>query len=68
MSEATKTAITGVRTVGVPVTDQDRALEFYVEKLGFEEAVRRSARAVRQTVDRGGARGRGNLNRARSRA
>jgi catechol 2,3-dioxygenase-like lactoylglutathione lyase family enzyme len=37
MSEATKTAITGVRTVGVPVTDQDRALEFYVEKLGFEK-------------------------------
>jgi lactoylglutathione lyase len=25
-----------VRTVGVPVTDQDRALTFYVEKLGFE--------------------------------
>jgi len=24
-----------VRTVGIPVTDQDRALEFYVEKLGF---------------------------------
>jgi catechol 2,3-dioxygenase-like lactoylglutathione lyase family enzyme len=28
--------ITGVRTVAVPVADQDRALEFYVEKLGFE--------------------------------
>jgi lactoylglutathione lyase len=27
--------ILDVRTVGVPVTDQDRALEFYVEKLGF---------------------------------
>jgi catechol 2,3-dioxygenase-like lactoylglutathione lyase family enzyme len=30
------TRITGVGTVGVPVTDQDRALEFYVGKLGFE--------------------------------
>jgi catechol 2,3-dioxygenase-like lactoylglutathione lyase family enzyme len=30
------TRITGVGTVGVPVTDQDRALEFYVDKLGFE--------------------------------
>jgi catechol 2,3-dioxygenase-like lactoylglutathione lyase family enzyme len=28
--------ITGVRTVGVPVTDQDRALEFYARVLGFE--------------------------------
>jgi lactoylglutathione lyase len=27
--------IVDVRTVGIPVTDQDRALEFYVEKLGF---------------------------------
>jgi catechol 2,3-dioxygenase-like lactoylglutathione lyase family enzyme len=31
------THITGVGTVGVPVTDQDRALEFYVGKLGFEK-------------------------------
>jgi catechol 2,3-dioxygenase-like lactoylglutathione lyase family enzyme len=38
MSE-TKTGIhiTRVGTVGVPVTDQDRALEFYLEKLGFEK-------------------------------
>lgn len=28
--------ITGVHTVGVPVADQDRALAFYVDKLGFE--------------------------------
>jgi catechol 2,3-dioxygenase-like lactoylglutathione lyase family enzyme len=28
-------AITGVRTVGVPVTDQDRAVEFYVGVLGL---------------------------------
>ncbi len=33
----TRTHITQVGTVIVPVTDQDRALEFYVEKLGFEK-------------------------------
>jgi catechol 2,3-dioxygenase-like lactoylglutathione lyase family enzyme len=31
------TQITAVGTVGVPVTDQDRALEFYVGRLGFEK-------------------------------
>ncbi len=31
------TAITGVRTIGVPVTDQDRALEFYVGTLGLDK-------------------------------
>src|SRR5215218_909736 len=30
------TQITAVGSVGVPVTDQDRALEFYVGTLGFE--------------------------------
>ena len=30
------TCITGVGTVAIPVTDQDRALEFYVGQLGFE--------------------------------
>jgi catechol 2,3-dioxygenase-like lactoylglutathione lyase family enzyme len=30
------TRITGVRTVAVPVTDQDRALAFYVGTLGFD--------------------------------
>jgi catechol 2,3-dioxygenase-like lactoylglutathione lyase family enzyme len=34
---ADKTHITEVRTVAVPVTDQDRALDFYVGKLGFEK-------------------------------
>jgi lactoylglutathione lyase len=34
-----KTAITGIYTVGVPVTDQDRALEFYVDTLGLEKRV-----------------------------
>jgi catechol 2,3-dioxygenase-like lactoylglutathione lyase family enzyme len=36
MTDKRKIRITDVRTVGVPVTDQDRALEFYVGKLGFE--------------------------------
>ncbi len=31
------TGITGVRTVGILVADQNRALEFYVDKLGFEK-------------------------------
>jgi catechol 2,3-dioxygenase-like lactoylglutathione lyase family enzyme len=31
------THITAVGTVAVPVTDQDRALEFYVGRLGFEK-------------------------------
>jgi len=39
--------ITGVRTVGVPVTDQDRAIGFYVGTLGFEK---------RLDVDMGGGR------------
>jgi catechol 2,3-dioxygenase-like lactoylglutathione lyase family enzyme len=35
MTELRKIRITDVRTVGVPVTDQDRAVEFY-GGLGFE--------------------------------
>lgn len=31
------TMITGIRTVGVPVADQDQALEFYVGVLGFDK-------------------------------
>jgi catechol 2,3-dioxygenase-like lactoylglutathione lyase family enzyme len=31
------TRITQVATVMVPVTDQDRAIDFYVNKLGFEK-------------------------------
>jgi catechol 2,3-dioxygenase-like lactoylglutathione lyase family enzyme len=34
---ATGTRITQVGTVIVPVSDQDRAIDFYVEKLGFEK-------------------------------
>jgi predicted enzyme related to lactoylglutathione lyase len=37
MTDETRTRITGMTTVGVPVTDQDRALDFYVTKLGFEK-------------------------------
>lgn len=40
MSESTSTAATAigrVSTVMVPVADQDQAIEFYTEKLGFEE-------------------------------
>src|SRR5437899_7081661 len=33
----TRTHITQVGTVIVPVSDQDRALEFYLGKLGFEK-------------------------------
>jgi catechol 2,3-dioxygenase-like lactoylglutathione lyase family enzyme len=33
----TKTAISKISTVVIPVSDQDRAIEFYVEKLGFEK-------------------------------
>ena len=36
MEQATSNNITGVRTIGVPVRDQDLALRFYTEKLGFE--------------------------------
>jgi lactoylglutathione lyase len=36
MSDQTKTRISDIGAVGVPVTDQDRALEFYGSTLGFE--------------------------------
>ncbi len=35
MAHDTPTPVTGVHTIGIPVTDQDAALAFYVE-LGFE--------------------------------
>ncbi|MDQ1509249.1 MAG: hypothetical protein QOG50_1093 [Actinomycetota bacterium] len=35
--ETEKTHITDLPTVGVPVTDQARALDFYVRTLGFEK-------------------------------
>lgn len=36
---STKTAVRKIATVIVPVADQERAIEFYVEKLGFEPRV-----------------------------
>ncbi|NGN64601.1 glyoxalase [Streptomyces sp. A7024] len=36
MSEGRQIRITGIHTVGVPVTDQDRALAFYTDTLGLE--------------------------------
>ena len=33
----TTSGITDIRTVGVPVVDQARALAFYIDKLGFEK-------------------------------
>lgn len=37
MNGQTTPTITGVITIGVPITDQDRALAFYVETLGLEK-------------------------------
>jgi catechol 2,3-dioxygenase-like lactoylglutathione lyase family enzyme len=37
LMSTTRTRISKVGTVVVPVTDQDRAIEFYVETLGFEK-------------------------------
>lgn len=37
MTDDTKTRITQLRTVGVPVTDQARALDFYAGALGLEK-------------------------------
>jgi len=36
MSAAGSSKVTGLRTIAVPVHDQDRAVEFYVEALGLE--------------------------------
>lgn len=37
MTDTTTTRISQIGTVVVPVSDQDRAIEFYVDKLGFEK-------------------------------
>jgi catechol 2,3-dioxygenase-like lactoylglutathione lyase family enzyme len=37
MDEQSAARVTAVRTVGIPVTDQDRALDFYVGVLGLEK-------------------------------
>jgi catechol 2,3-dioxygenase-like lactoylglutathione lyase family enzyme len=36
MGEDTCATVTGLATVGIPVVDQDRAVRFYIETLGFE--------------------------------
>jgi lactoylglutathione lyase len=37
MSQQAAVRVTAVRTIGIPVTDQDRALDFYVGTLGLEK-------------------------------
>jgi lactoylglutathione lyase len=37
MNDNSATPIIGIYTVGVPVADQDRALEFYIDTLGLEK-------------------------------
>ncbi|NEE01485.1 VOC family protein [Phytoactinopolyspora halotolerans] len=37
MNDQLNARIDAIRTVGIPVRDQDQALEFYVETLGFEK-------------------------------
>lgn len=39
MTEQTEARINGVRTVGIPVNDQDQAVTFYTQTLGFEKLV-----------------------------
>ena len=36
---STKTRVNKISTVVVPVSDQDRAIAFYVETLGFEKRI-----------------------------
>jgi lactoylglutathione lyase len=49
MNAQTKTPITDVRTVGVPVSDQDRALACYADELGFETRLDVAVHADLQT-------------------
>jgi catechol 2,3-dioxygenase-like lactoylglutathione lyase family enzyme len=39
MMNADERLISGITTIGVPVTDQDRSLRFYTEKLGMEKCL-----------------------------
>jgi catechol 2,3-dioxygenase-like lactoylglutathione lyase family enzyme len=43
--------ITGVHTVGVPVTDQDRAIDFYVGTLGFDKRLDASLGGGRRWIE-----------------
>ena len=60
----TPTRITRVGTVVLPVDDQDAALDFFVNTLGFETRLGRRVRA-RTAVDRGGSARRRDVDRAR---
>jgi lactoylglutathione lyase len=51
MSEPQKSTITGVRTVGIPVTDQDQALAFYAGTLGFETRLDRPLGEGRRWIE-----------------
>jgi catechol 2,3-dioxygenase-like lactoylglutathione lyase family enzyme len=53
MSETYDGRITGVRTVGIPVSDQDRALEFFVETLGLESRLDVAVRGGRRWIEVG---------------
>ena len=48
---AQKTHITEVRTVAVPVTDHERAIDFYVGTLGFEKRLDASFGGGRRWVE-----------------
>jgi lactoylglutathione lyase len=45
------TQITGLRTIGVPVTDQDRAVAFYTGVLGFEKRMDASLGEGRRWIE-----------------
>jgi lactoylglutathione lyase len=45
------TRITGVHTIGIPVTDQDRALQFYTGALGFEKRMDASLPGGRRWIE-----------------
>lgn len=46
-----QTHITGIYTVGIPVTDQQRALCFYVDELGFETRLDRPLPGGRRWIE-----------------
>jgi catechol 2,3-dioxygenase-like lactoylglutathione lyase family enzyme len=46
-----KARIIGIYTVGIPVTDQERSLRFYVDELGFETRVDRPLGGGRRWIE-----------------
>jgi lactoylglutathione lyase len=53
MTEQTRTQITRLHTVGVPVTDQARALDFYTGTLGLETRLNVPAGEGRRWIEVG---------------